>query len=102
MGLLKLFSKPSPAVQRLPRGSLTVDRHGEVVATTISSTCPPALVQGIGALVLRLFHEAREAQMPLAELNLHFASLQITAREMRGGAVIFLKPKDPFNLTPQT
>ena len=102
MGLLNLFSKPSAAVQRLPRGSLTVDRHGQVVATTISSTCPPAVVQAIGVQVLRLFQEAREAQIPLAELNLHFASLQITAREMRGGAVIFLKPKDPFNLMPQT
>jgi hypothetical protein len=101
MGLLNLFSKPSPAVQRLPRGSLTVDRYGQVVATTISSTCPPAVVQAIGAQVLRLFHEARAAQIPLAELNLHFASLQITAREMRGGAVIFLKPKDSFNLMPQ-
>lgn len=97
MGLLNLFSKPSPAVQRLPRGSLTVDRHGEVIATTISSTCPTALVQAVGTHVLRLFQEARKAQIPLSELNLHFGSLQITAREMRGGAVIFLKPKDPFN-----
>jgi hypothetical protein len=97
MGLLNLFSKPSAAVQRLPRGSLTVDRHGEVIATTISSTCPAALVQAVGTHVLRLFQEARKAQMPLGELNLHFGSLQITAREMRGGAVIFLKPKDSFN-----
>jgi hypothetical protein len=102
MGLLKIFSRPSPGVQRLPRGSLTVDRHGHVVATTISSTCPAALVQAVGTCVLRLFQEARKAQMPVAELNLHFASLQITAREMRGGAVIFLKPKDPFNLMSQT
>jgi hypothetical protein len=42
--------------------------------------------------VLLLFHQAREAQMPLAEFSIHFASLRITAREMRGGAVIFLSP----------
>jgi hypothetical protein len=99
MGILKLFSsKPSPAVQRLPRGSLTVDRQGQVVATTVPSGFPAEVVQAVCAQVLRLFNEARRAQVPLAELNLHFASLQITAREMRGGAVIFLKPKNPFNL----
>ncbi len=98
MGILKLFAKPNPSVQRLPRGSLTVDRNGEVVATTVSSAFPADVVQDLGAQVLRLFNEARKAQMPLTELNLHFASLQITARELRGGAVIFLKPKDPFNL----
>jgi hypothetical protein len=43
--------------------------------------------------VLRLFREARAAQMPLSEFNLHFASLRITAREMRGGAIVFLSPK---------
>ncbi len=98
MGLLSLFTKPSPRVQRLPRGSLTVDRNGQVVATTVSSTIPPAVVQEVGIQVLRIFNEAHKAQVPLAELNLHFASLQITARELRGGAVIFLKPKNPFNL----
>ena len=102
MGLLKLFTKSSPAVQRLPRGSLTVDRNGQMVATTISSTCPTPVVHAVGAQVLRLFQVARQAQIPLTELNLHFASLQITAREMRGGAVIFLKPKDSFNLMSQT
>ena len=40
--------------------------------------------------MLLLFREAREAQMPLAEVSIHFASLRITAREMRGGAIIFL------------
>ena len=98
MGLLSLFAKPSPAVQRLPRGSLTVDRNGQVVATTVSSAIPAAVVQEVGAQVLRIFTAARKAQTPLAELNLHFASLQITARELRGGAVIFLKPKNLFNL----
>jgi hypothetical protein len=98
MGLLNLFSKPSASVQRLPRGSLTIDRKGQVVATTVSSAFPADVVQEVGAQVLRLFEEARRAQMPLAELNLHFASLQITARELRGGAVIFLKPKNLFHL----
>jgi len=35
--------------------------------------------------------------MPLSELTLQFGSLQITARELRGGAIIFLTPKHSFN-----
>jgi hypothetical protein len=93
MGLLKIFSKSRATVHRLPSGSITVDRHGRVVSTTVSSSYPQALVQNITREVLALFREARDKQIALAELNLHFASLQITARDMRGGAIIFLSPK---------
>ncbi len=93
MGLLNLFSKPRAAVRRLPTGSITVDRNGDIVTTTVSSTCPPQLLKNITEEVLTLFREARARHLPLAELNLHFASLQITAREMRGGAIIFLSPR---------
>ncbi len=99
MGILNLFSKPSPTVQRLPSGSLTVDRGAQVVATTVSSSFPPELLEQIGSQVLSLFREARKAQLPLAELRLHFASLQVIARELRGGALIHLRPKDPFTTT---
>jgi len=98
MGLLNLFSKSRPTVHRLPAGSLTVDANGDLVTTTVSSTYPAALLQQITREVMALFREARAKQLPLAEFNLHFASLQITAREMRGGAIIFLSPKtESFN-----
>ena len=93
MGILKFFSKSSATLQRLPSGSLTVDRNGRVVTTTVPSSYPQHLLREVAADVLRLFHEAREAQMPLTEINIHFASLQVTARELRGGAIIFLSPK---------
>ncbi len=96
MGILKLFAKASPDVQRLPQGSLTLDRNGNILATTIPSAFNAELLQDIGTRILNLFREARKAQMPMAELNIHFGALQITAREMRGGAVVFLKPKDLF------
>ena len=96
MGFLKLFSKTGAAVQRLPSGSMTVDRDGNVVATTVASGFPPALLGEIAQEVIRLFQEAHTAQMPLTEFNLHFASLRITAREMRGGAIVFLSPKTEF------
>jgi hypothetical protein len=99
MGFLKLFSKAGPAVRRLPSGSMTVDRDGNVVATTVSSVYPPALLREIAGEVLSVFREAHAAQMPLSEFNLHFASLRITAREMRGGAIVFLSPQTPFKVS---
>ena len=93
MGFLKFFSRSRPVVQHLPSGSMTVDRDGNVVTTTIASGYPRPLLREIAHEVLRVFRDAHAAQMPLAEVNLHFASLRITAREMRGGAIVFLSPK---------
>jgi hypothetical protein len=100
MGLLNLFSKPGAAVQRLPSGTITVDRHGNVVMTTVASIYPEALLRDIAGEVLALFREARTVQMPLNELILDFASLRISAREMRGGAIIFLAPVSTFATSP--
>jgi hypothetical protein len=101
MGLLNLFSRNSPDVQILPSGSLTVDRNAKILATTVPSMISADVLQDIAARVLNLFREARNAQMPLTELTLQFASLKITARELRGGAMIFLTPKHSFNVSPQ-
>ena len=84
----------------LPSGSLTVDRNAHILASTVSSLIPAGVLQDIGSHVLRLFREARAAQVPLSELTLQFASLQIAARELRGGAMIFLTPKHSFNASP--
>ena len=96
MGLLSLFSRSSPGVQVLPSGTLTVDRNNQILATTVSSACSQDTLQEIGDQVLTLFRLARKAQLPLSELTIHFSSLKITARELRGGAIIFLAPKHSF------
>lgn len=96
MGLLSLFAKPRPALRRLPSGSLTVDRAGKIVASTVAISYPEDVLHEIGNEVLRLFREARSAQLPLNEFKMNFATLQITAREARGGALIFFSPAVPF------
>ena len=96
MGFLKLFSRSGAEVYRMPTGSMTVDRDGNVVTSTISSTYSAGLLRGVAEEILRLFRESRAAQFPISEFNLQFASLQITAREMRGGAIVFLSAKTPF------
>jgi hypothetical protein len=90
---IKRLFRGRAAVQQLPAGSVTVDRNGLVITSTVSSTYSETLLGEIGREVLALFHEARAAQMPLTELSIHFGSLIITARELRGGAVIFLVPQ---------
>jgi|SRR5579859_3605396 len=101
MGFLSLFSRSSPGVQVLPSGTVTVDRNNQILATTVSSACSQQVLQQIGDQVLTLFRQSRKAQLQLSELTIHFASLKITARELRGGAIIFLAPKHSFNAVSQ-
>ena len=100
MGFLKKLFGGRPSVQQLPSGTITVDRNGNIVTSTVSTGFPKKLLQAVGHDVLELLREARVAQMPLAEVSLHFGSLRITARELRGGAIIFLLPQTALFPTP--
>jgi hypothetical protein len=94
MGILNWFAKSGPAVEKLSAGSFTVDRHGNVMTTTVGSEYPQWLLDDTAREVLSLFRGARAAQMPLTGLDLNFAGLHIAAREMQGGAIIFLSPQN--------
>ena len=92
------FLKSNPASdargpQRLPSGSFTMDATGQVLSSTLPQTFPPAQVIELGRAVLGAFRNGREAQLPLSELVFHYAALKITAREMRGGAIVFISAK---------
>ena len=94
MGFLGLKSRQVPRTPRqLPTGSLSMDSTGHMLTCTLPQTFPQSQAIDIGRLVLAVFREAREAQLPLAELVFHYAALKITAREMRGGAMIFFAAK---------
>jgi hypothetical protein len=94
MGFLNMFSKSSGShLLRLPSGSFTVDASGKIITTTIPHSFPESALKAIGHTVLDLFRGAQKAQTPLTEMIIQYASLKITAREMRGGAIIFLSPK---------
>lgn len=97
MGLLKMFSKTAAPLLRLPSGSFTLDRDGHIVGTTLPSSFPIELVHEIGRQVLETFQEAHLAQLPLSQLVVRYSSLKITARELRGGAIIFLAPQAPIS-----
>jgi len=93
MGFLTLFAKSAPTLLSLPSGSFTVDRKGAVLIGTLPSSFPTDLVRDIAQQVLAAFREAETAQLPLAELAINYSSLKIRARELRGGAIVFLSPK---------
>lgn len=96
MGFLGLFSKTAPQLRRLPSGSFTMDRDGRVLISTLSSTFPAEWIHEMGNTILQTFREAQDAQLPLGELIIRYGSLKISAREMRGGAIVFLSPQTPI------
>jgi len=95
---MKLFRRTqnprSPS--RLPAGSFSVDRVGTILASTLPHSFPERNLLAIAEVVLSIFHSAPQHGMPLFELNLRYETLIITARELRGGAVVFLTPRDNF------
>jgi hypothetical protein len=93
MGLLNLFGKANAALIPLPRGSFTVDCDGRVLASTLPQAFPVAMAEEIALEVLAAFRAAKAAQIKLGEFIIRYANLKLTARELRGGAIIFLAPQ---------
>jgi len=94
MGLLSLFSRTTrKALVHLPAGSFTVDREGKLMTSTLPQSFPEEYIREIAKQVLHCFRGAEKAQMPMAEIILHFSALKVLARELRGGAIVFLMPQ---------
>lgn len=94
MGLLKPLSRAVRPLrpERLPSGCFTLHRGRGLVASTLPSSFSRSTMLEIGELVVTAFQEAQETNLPLTDLNIHYSGLQISARELRGGALIFLQP----------
>jgi hypothetical protein len=99
MGLLSLFSKrgETQRLVRLPTGSFTLDADGKIMTSTLPQSFPASRMREIGNQVLASLRAARQAQLPLSEIIINYATLKLLARELRGGAIIFLMP---HNSTP--
>ena len=94
MGLLnKLFGSAAPELTRMPSGSFTLDAKGNLVSSTVPTWFPPSHLHDIGHNIVAIFRDAQQSQLQLSELIVHYGALKITARELRGGAIIFLTPK---------
>jgi hypothetical protein len=97
MGILNLRSRPESGLDtglmRLPSGSFTLDPSGRVVASTLPRSFPAHLLQQVSESIMSTFETARDAHIPLTELIVDFPAFKVTARELRGGAIIFLAPR---------
>ena len=98
MGILKPFSRASlpAATDHLPSGCFAIHRGGGLVASTISSSFPSKSLQEIARTVLEAFKNTAETQFGLNELHIQYSGFSITAREQRGGALIFLQPRHTY------
>ena len=92
MGFLSFKPDTSLPLRKLPAGSFTVDRAGNIVTSTIPTAFPAAQVSRIARLVLSAFERGHEAGYPFAELIIHYAAFKLSARELRGGAIVFFSP----------
>ena len=96
MGFLNFFRKPEDRpLTRLPSGSFTIDREGRVVASTLPQSFPAAHVSQISHQVRAVFRSAQQADLAISELIVEYAALRLSARELKGGAIIFLSPLIP-------
>lgn len=94
MGILnKFFKSAAPELTRIPSGSFTLDAKGNLVSSTVPTWFPPSHLHDIGHNIVAIFRDAQQAQLQMSELIVHYGALKITARELRGGAIIFLSPK---------
>jgi hypothetical protein len=93
MGVLKTLPAAKSGLHRLPSGAFTVDSQGNLVSSTVPQWVPEALILQIGWHILAVFKGAAAVRLPFSELRLRYAAFNISAREMRGGAIIFLSPK---------
>ena len=93
MGVLTTMrERNSVTVDRLPGGCFSLHRGGEIAGSTLPTGFATEKMAEIGRIVMEAFRRAQEANLLLTDLRFHFNGLQISARDLRGGALIFLTP----------
>ena len=85
--------KAGGKLAKLQSGAFALDRNGKIVTSTLPQNFPEAEMRRIGERVIAFFDRAQRAQMSLQEVNVYYPSLKLTARSLRGGALIFLLPQ---------
>ena len=98
MGLLNLFGgKSAPQgggkLERIPSGSFTMDATGRINASTLPRSFSEQFIRDIGEAVIAAFRGAKDIGVPLKELHLYYAGAKITAKSLRGGAIVFVAPR---------
>jgi hypothetical protein len=79
---------------RFPRGSFTISSAGVIVVSTLPGSFPRQLMEAIGKAVISALASARGLGTPFTELAADFAGLEVRARDLAGGAIIFVTPQE--------
>jgi len=93
MGFLGLFEQTAKTPLKIPTGCFSLDPDGNIISSTMPTSFPEEIITEIGRAILETFRESHGAGLGLTELSVHYASLRITARDLHGGALIFLNPR---------
>ena len=89
------FTKNTPmGPARFPRGSYTLSSQGKIVVSTLPASFSKERMIEIGKVILNTLASAREIGAPFTELAADFAGLEIRARDLSGGAIIFITPQE--------
>ena len=96
MGVLKPFVRTTIPVEagRMPSGCFALHREGGIICSTLPHWFPTKTADEIGRVVLAAFRIAGETNVALSEFYIHYSGLTILARDLRGGALIFLFPNE--------
>jgi hypothetical protein len=92
---MKRNSKPQPmGPARFPSGSYTVSAIGSIMVSTLPRSFSPERMEAIGKVMLSALGSARELGTPFSELAADFAGVEVRARDLAGGAIIFITPQE--------
>ena len=94
---MNILSKSHPQLLspvRFPHGSYTISSTGSIVVSTLPGTFPRDRMEAIGKVMLSALASARELGAPFTELAADYAGLEIRARDLAGGAIIFVTPQE--------
>lgn len=88
--------------EKLPQGSFAVGRDGTLVASTLGLRWSSSALSQIGQSVLNALAQAREGDRPLTTVQTSQAGFRITARALKSGALVFLRPEtEPASRLPK-
>jgi CheY-like chemotaxis protein len=79
---------------QFPCGSYTVTSTGKIAVSTLPSSFPRVIMEVIGKVFLSTLGSATDLGCPLTELAADFPSVEVRARVVEGGAIIFITPQE--------
>ena len=78
----------------MPIGCFALHREGGIICSTLPHWFSTKTATEIGRVVIAAFRVAAETSVPITEIYVRYRGLTIFARDLRGGAIVFLTPNE--------